>query len=307
MPFLQRVTQYVHEVEQRAHNLLHPAPAVHAIIEKAKSTFAPSAQVGAERRQAVFGTTSKIPPIATAATILSAGALTIPSVSAAGGALLANALTHAPSTETGAIVRYLGYSPLGQIAQGNILGAVAGTSGAILGTAGIVETGNIVQALSTGNFRALAPTSFQSGAILGSGFYPAAAHLAALGGFAGRLAKSAFGSAVNTIEQPFQNLPIPEIPHPIDYTRERAADIRDAAKAAFLRAQQGVSSGIQNIESGFGSVLPNINPNISIGGAPDFSPYLLALLGGGALGFLAGRRKKNRRKHRKKYKRGKHR
>ena len=265
------------------------------IVDLTKKTFFPSAQVGAERRLATFGTTSKIPAIATAAAIASAGALTLPSVAGATSAALSRMASAPAENVLQTAVRYIGASPISRVAAGDFAGATAGVAAGVLGTAGVIETGNVVQALATGNYHALAPSTYQAGTILGAGLFPGAAHVAALLGFAGRGLKAA-GSAVG---EGAQNVIHDIAPH-VDFAAPDLGDLRtQGADNARRIAQIAESLAGRAYSAGTGAVgyvLPS-----SEGGGSILPLALLAALAGGAAYAIHRKHKKHRNKKRRRH------
>lgn len=272
--------------------------------------FHPTAQQAAQRRLNIFGTTSKIPPIATAAIIAATGAATLPAVIAAGtrvAAQMAESGTGQNTLQT--FLKYATYSPLTAIAQGRLSEGAAGSVGALLGTGIFIEGSNVLQAAITGNAKALVPTTAQFGAMLGSVVSPAGAHITAIGILLGRLlsggAQAAASAAGNAGAQgaasaanfgtDFQNY--------VRSTNQEIANLQQALANNHFAAE--LSQGYQSLASGIQNAVSNIPTQfgLSVGGSAGVDVAgITALLAAGVGGYelLHHRKKyKHKKRHRK--------
>lgn len=270
-----------------------------SLLQRFRNTFLPSAQVAAERRRAAFGTTSKIPAVILAATVLPVGRIAkaagglfqVRKVASAAPALTSVARSAATKSSTflqsarGIYDRALG-NPL---AGGGLGGFGSRIFGRTLGGASVAVGAALTEAAVTGGPFQITPRRIAYGA-LGFG----------VGGPIGALAGSLFGGsrvAAETIKN--LEVKVPQLPTPYDF----GGDVADALRA--------IGRGAESFGSGFtgsfgipsASYGSTISPSINVGGG-GVDPTMLALLAALGIGGFALGRKKRRKKKKKKSKKG---
>lgn len=276
-----------------------------AILQSIKKTFFPSAQEGANRRLATFGTTSKKPAIARAAGIAVLGlpiGRIVKSVATLSRVKGATGIVGAGATSATGVAKSSGFlakaGGLYERALGNPLGAggVKGFFGRIagrtLGGAAVATGASLSESAITGEPPSITPRRLAFGA-LGFG----------VGGPIGALAGTFFGAEKKAVEA-LRKIPIPDfnvnVPPVGDIGYASGETLREFAAGA-AEFTQGFGSGVMAPQVTYGISGPSFSVERGNGIPPELWALLVAVLGvAGARAYLKRRKKKKAKKKRKK-------
>lgn len=259
-----------------------------------RKVFFPSAQEGAARRQRVFGTTSKTPAIVTAASVLPIGriARAAGSIFRLGKPTVTAAVPVASRAATGFFAKARGIydQALGNpLAAGGIKGFAGRIFGRSLGGASLATGAAFTKAALTGQEVDITPRRLTYGTI-GFALGGPIGSLAGIGLAGGEKAAEELGNIAN-------NLGNINIPPPVVIGGMAGEETRE-----ILQALQQLGSGYASGFSVGGTPSYGVSvsgPSVNVGGGPDLSGYLLALLGGLGGGLLLARRKRKKKKSKK--------
>lgn len=279
-----------------------------AIFQRLKKTFLPSAEEGARRRLAAFGTTSKKPAVA-AALIAGASVLPLGRIARGAGAVFkgTRALgTGVASTAAGVATK----KTFGQVARGayeralgnpfgggvkSFFGRIAGRAvGAPLFATGAAFAKSAI----TGEDVNLSKDALVKGSI---GF--------ALGGPVGYAVGTGFGLVdlgTDKVSDIVKEINMPNVPSPQDFGEDIGELLRETGSGV-AEFSQGLGSGLSGNsfiapQVSYGIAGPSVSVDAGRGGIPpELWLLLVSLLGvAGARAYLKRRKKKKKAKKRKK-------
>lgn len=265
-----------------------------SILQRLKNTFLPSAEEGARRRQKVFGTTSKIPAIITAGSVLPVGRVVKGAVGLFRGASNVGKVTAVAGATAGA----------GKGIFNVVKGAYERTLGNPLAEGGLAGYGGRVLGRTIAGPSFAVGTAFIESAITGQPVDLSISKIAkssigfGLAGIPGLIVGSGIGFGKTAVDIVKQNLP--ETPFQAGVGVGEGLSSIGQGLGEFA---QGLGGSFGGVSASYGGASASLSPSVTLGGGPDYQTALLLGLLGGGLGFALGRK---RRKKRKNKKRGRH-